>query len=62
MNSICNIFIWWDGKHCPCCGMVLRTRPRNTKNRQKLQMILTLRGLKCTKLFDKVSFSYYFGF
>ena len=38
MCSICDIFVWWDGKHCPCCNFVLRTRPRNTKNRRLLQM------------------------
>jgi len=21
--SICDIFIWWDGRHCPCCNYML---------------------------------------
>ena len=26
--NVCGIFIEWEGIHCPCCGMSLRTRPR----------------------------------
>jgi len=36
--SICAIFINWDGKHCPCCGYVLRTKPKGTQTRQKLMI------------------------
>ena len=25
----CEIFIKWDGKRCPCCGLLLRLRPRS---------------------------------
>ena len=35
--SLCGIFIKWEGNLCPCCGLSLRIRPRNTKNRQKLE-------------------------
>ena len=35
--STCEIFIKWDGLHCPCCRRVLRTKPRNTSNRLHLQ-------------------------
>lgn len=35
--STCEIYVKWDGLHCPCCGSQLRYRPRNTKNRKKLQ-------------------------
>ena len=34
--SICEIFVKWEGVDCPCCGMNLRTSPRNTQNRQNL--------------------------
>jgi hypothetical protein len=27
--TVCTLFIKWDGLECPCCGSVLRTRPRN---------------------------------
>jgi len=37
--SICEIFIIWDGANCPCCGMNLRTNPRNTQNRQRLLLV-----------------------
>ena len=36
--SACDIFMEWDGKHCPCCGWSLRTKPRCTKNRQQLMI------------------------
>lgn len=28
---VCDILIIWDGTHCPCCGTVLKTRPRYTQ-------------------------------
>ncbi len=33
--NVCELFVSWDGSHCPCCGMRLRTRPRISKYRQK---------------------------
>lgn len=24
----CEIYIKWDGKYCPCCGLKLRSKPR----------------------------------
>jgi hypothetical protein len=27
----CEIFVQWDGFSCPCCGKLLRTRPRSVK-------------------------------
>ena len=35
--SVCEIYIKWEGRWCPCCGLTLRTKPRNTKDRQNLQ-------------------------
>ncbi len=35
--SVCEIYIDWDGNACPCCGFTLRTKPRNTRDRRKLQ-------------------------
>lgn len=34
--NVCEIFVSWDGRHCPCCGMMLRTRPRISRYRQKI--------------------------
>jgi len=34
--SLCEIYIIWDGNHCPCCGCTLRSKPRNVKSRNKL--------------------------
>lgn len=36
--STCEIFVKWDGSNCPCCGMILRTKPRGTLSRQRLVM------------------------
>jgi hypothetical protein len=27
--QICDVFIKWNGIKCPCCGRILRTKPRN---------------------------------
>ncbi|HEX5977183.1 MAG TPA: hypothetical protein VFY68_07885 [Nitrososphaeraceae archaeon] len=29
----------WDGLWCPCCGCKVRTKPRNSKFKQKLKII-----------------------
>jgi hypothetical protein len=34
--QICDVFIKWNNKRCPCCGTVLRTKPRNTAKLEKL--------------------------
>lgn len=44
--QVCEIFINWDGKHCPCCGYKLRTKPRNIKYKQQLHDIQTNTTLK----------------
>ena len=31
----CEVYLKWDGKYCPCCGMCLRTRPKFSKNKQR---------------------------
>jgi len=37
--SICEIFINWDGKYCPCCSYVLRIKPKGTQTRQRLMIM-----------------------
>ena len=29
--QICDIYIYWQGLFCPCCGCRLRNKPRNRK-------------------------------
>ena len=29
--NVCELFVNWDGNNCPCCGMLLRARPRSMK-------------------------------
>ena len=31
----CEIFIKWDMLWCPCCGLRLRTRPRNSAYKER---------------------------
>ena len=38
--STCGIFINWEGTNCPCCGTLLRTKPRGTQGRQKMVAVL----------------------
>jgi len=35
--QICEIWIRWDGFTCPCCGVLLRTKPRNVKLKAQLR-------------------------
>lgn len=37
--QVCEIYINWDGNHCPCCNYLLRTKPRRTKYKFKLKGI-----------------------
>ena len=37
--QVCQIFIYWQGFFCPCCGYRLRTRPRNRKYKITLSNI-----------------------
>jgi len=43
--STCEIFLDWDGNSCPCCHFSLRTKPRNTNNRKKLQLDLMIKRI-----------------
>jgi len=29
--SNCSIFIKWDGRRCPCCGLALKSKPRTSR-------------------------------
>lgn len=37
--QICEIFIRWDGNHCPCCGMKIRKVPRNKHGKETIKRI-----------------------
>lgn len=34
--QICEIFIKWNGIRCPCCSSILRTKPRKSSDKAKL--------------------------
>ena len=34
---LCGIYVKWDGKFCPCCNFMLRTRPRKSILKAKLR-------------------------
>jgi hypothetical protein len=38
----CEVFIEWEGLWCPCCGRLLRTKPRARKLKQKLALSRTM--------------------
>lgn len=33
--NLCDVYIKWDGKFCPCCNMRLRGTPRYIKRKEK---------------------------
>ena len=35
----CEVFLMWDGLWYPCCGRLLRTKPRARKLKQRLALI-----------------------
>ena len=35
--TTCNIFIKWDGLWCPCCGYMLRNRPKGNQYKQNIE-------------------------
>lgn len=37
--SRCEIFMEWEGNYCPCCGIMLRTRPKSTNDRYQLLLV-----------------------
>ena len=37
--QVCSIFMKWDGAWCPCCGCRVRTKPRNSKFKQRFKII-----------------------
>jgi len=36
----CEIYLIWNDVHCPCCGCILRAKPRNAKARSKLVKLI----------------------
>lgn len=44
--SGCEIFIKWQGTFCPCCGIILRTRPKSTVGRQQLIILRESKRIK----------------
>jgi hypothetical protein len=37
--QLCDIFIEWNNLWCPCCGYRLRTRPHNSKFKERLRAL-----------------------
>ncbi|HKX80941.1 MAG TPA: hypothetical protein VJL54_01670 [Nitrososphaera sp.] len=33
----CELFLSWPGAKCPCCKLVLRTRPHNTRLKARMR-------------------------
>ncbi|MDH3490276.1 MAG: hypothetical protein OEL56_07485 [Nitrosopumilus sp.] len=43
--NTCDMFIEWDGNHCPCCGSNLRTKPKGTGSRHQLMIIQQIKRI-----------------
>ncbi len=43
--SVCNVFMYWEGNHCPCCNFMLRTKPKGTQTRQKLMIVQQIKRI-----------------
>ena len=39
--QVCQVFIYWQGLFCPCCGGRLRNKPRTGKFKQLLTLLST---------------------
>ena len=50
--QICEIFIEWSGRWCPCCKYRLRSKPRNIVYKQKLAK-LELKAGSEVKIYKK---------
>ena len=35
----CEIYMEWSGLWCPCCGYLLRTKPRDSKLKRRLSLM-----------------------
>jgi len=35
--TICDTFVIWKGRLCPCCGQMLSYKPNSAKNRRRLR-------------------------
>jgi hypothetical protein len=57
--SSCVIYINWKGPNCPCCGHILRTKPRNKNGRNKLsnKIIFKKFQLKLNLSQDTINYS-----
>lgn len=42
--QVCEIYINWEGLWCACCGMRLRTKPRNLKYKDKYKEAIKENG------------------
>ncbi len=34
--QVCDLYVWWKGIYCPCCGIRLRTTPRGYGNSREI--------------------------
>ena len=55
--QICEIFIEWSGRWCPCCKYRLRSKPRNIVYKQKLAK-LELKAGSEVKIYKKWKVGY----
>ena len=54
----CEIYINWEGKHCPCCGHFLRTKPRNSRGRSNLSQKIIFKKFQLKLKLNQETFNY----
>jgi len=35
--TTCSIYIMWEGRWCPCCGYMLRSRPKGNQYKKNIK-------------------------
>ena len=34
----CNVYMLWDKNRCPCCDQILKTKPRQAKYKDRMEL------------------------
>jgi predicted amidophosphoribosyltransferase len=48
--SVCEVYLIWDKRFCPCCGTALRAKPRSSRGRNKMAQNLVVKKISSQKI------------
>ena len=48
--SVCQVYLIWDKRSCPCCGTALRSKPRNSRDRNKMAQNIEVKKISSQKI------------